>query len=60
MRIKLEAIRLELMKFTQINPTDLAINEELDCSIRWIENALLRLESREDNDPEWYEEDIYE
>ena len=56
MRNKLEAIRIELMKFTQINPTDIAINEELDTSIAWIENALLRLEAREDGaSEEWYE-----
>ena len=57
MRNKLEVIRLELLRFTQINPTDLAINEELDVSIKWIENALLRLEAREDNEPEWFEGD---
>ena len=56
MRSKLEAIRLELLKFTQIDPTDTTINQELDVSIKWIENALLRLEAREDGaSEEWYE-----
>lgn len=57
MKSKLEAIRLELLRFTQTDPTDIAINEELDISIKWIENALLRLEAREDNETEtWFKE----
>ena len=53
---ELEAIRLKLKTFIEINPVDEKLNEELDTSIAWIENALLRLEAREDGaSDEWYE-----
>ena len=59
MRAELEAIRLKLKKFTEINPVDEKLNEELDKSTAWIETALLRLEAREDGaSEEWYEGEL--
>lgn len=54
MKEKLEKLRRKLQSISEIDPTDLSLNKELDESIRWVEYAILRLEARSDENKNWY------